>query len=493
MCARPASSQRGLPQKAQAATVISVDKASTAPLYRQVYDSVRQGILSGVWQPGEQIPSLRETAGQLHLARNTVVNAYQQLCAEGYIENRRGAGYFVTDVSFDLLRTPQAEQPPSVARAASAAYAAPEPQAWDADFLYGNLKEGSFPANTWRKLAAEALFEEGGTWFNRYGNPLGLRGLREELARYLVKSRNVRCTADQIVLTGGVQQSVERLLMLFDPAYDTFAMEDPGFPPVRTVVQDRRFHTHFVPTDRGAQAYLSALEDCHPQLIYTTPSHQMPMGQSMGLDTRLKLLELAMSNDAYVLEDDYDSVFRFDSMPLPTLKSLDTADRVIYLGTFSKTLSPAVRMGYLVLPQRLMERFRSTLERYRCCVSWLDQETLRLFMARGYWQRHVRRLEHDVRARHTLLVNTLQEAMPSCVTMLGSEAGLHLLLNVEGCGTQEQLVEAARAAGVRIGGTRRYWHSPASAPDGLVMLGYSATPQEAIAPGVEKLRTAWFK
>lgn len=469
--------------------MISVDRQSPSPLYRQVYDSVRNEILDGAWKPGEKIPSVRDVVGQLRIARNTVANAYQQLCAEGYIESRQGAGYFVADTSFDLLRTRRDQGHDLEDCEEEAPLAA---NAWKYDFAYGAMRAGSFPVNTWRKLASEVLYSDCRIEMASYGEHRGVWALRQELARYLNRSRDVRCRPEQIILTSGVQQSVNRLLLLFDPASDLFAMEDPGFPPVRMVVQDARFPLCPVPCDEGPQAYLDALERCKPKLIYATPSHQMPMGSHQSLDMRLKLLELAMREDAYIIEDDYDSIFRFDSLPIPTLKSLDTADRVIYLGTFSKILSPALRLGYLVLPSHLLKRYRGRFERYRCGIPWLEQETLRLFMERGCWARHVRRVEHDVRARHALLIKELKRQMPRKVDLLGSEAGLHLLLRVRNGMDQEELVAAAARNEVRICPTRAYWNDPQQSPNDLVMLGYSSIEKDAIEEGVHRLKEAWF-
>lgn len=488
---------------------LGIDRGSSTPLYRQVYESVRTLILQGTWRPGEQVPSLREMMRSQHLSRNTVLNAYQQLCAEGYLENRQGAGFFVADLSFDILRSPEArsedatkpsleetcleqhEPPPS-----QSALVFPDPAAPAAehayDFSYGNLTPDAFPLTTWRKLCTEALYADNGKGLGRYFSSQGQLGLRLEIARYLERARNVSCTPEQVFLTTGIQQSMERLLLLFDAVTCTFGMEEPGFPPVRQVVRDRGFPLRLIPCHQGPKAYLQALRELKPQLIYATPSHQMPTGSHLGMDARLQLLEHAQLTGAYVLEDDYDSVFRFDSQPIPTLTALDTTDRVIYLGTFSKLLAPALRIGYIVLPKRLLERAQRVLGNYRCGVSLLEQDTLRLFMSQGHWERHVRRMEHAMRDRHGLLVDEIQRQMPDRVTLHGADAGLHLILEVRNGMDQDQLVSSASAAGVLVQRTDSYWDEKSQAPANRVMLAFSAIPKDRIAEGVHLLRNAWF-
>lgn len=350
----------------------------------------------------------------------------------------------------------------------------------------------AFCADTWRKLSTESLYSPEATDLARYGEPFGLYGLRSELARYLERSRNVSCRPDQIMLTSGIQESMIRLLMLFDPVADSFAMEDPGFPPVREVVRNMRYSLRYVTCDRGSQAYLESLAASNARLVYTTPSHQMPMGTCQGLETRLRLLELAVENGSYLIEDDYDSIFRFDSQPLPTLCSLDANERVIYCGTLSKILSPALRVGYIVFPEHLLRRVADKMPLCRCSVSWIEQETLRLFMERGHWQRFVRRVEHRVRGQHAALVHELKVQMPGEVEVVGGDAGLHLLLRVSNGMSQDELVKSALDQGVRIGKTSQYWQDPAAAPGNLVMLGFASVAEDRIPEGVSRLRQAWF-
>ena len=469
--------------------MIRVDKSIDMPLYKQVYESVRRDILDGVWKPGEKIPSIRNMMSDLDVSRNTVVNACQQLYAEGYIESRHGAGYFVSDISFDVLRRPSAND--TEPKRLEEPHEEP-PRQYACDFSYGNLHPATFPMNTWRKLANEVLNDGNAFDMTSYGDYRGDARLRYEIARYLERSRGVTCSIDQIVLTSGVQQSVERLLKLFNPSSDGFAMEEPGFQGVRTVALDSGFRLETFPSDAPGDTWLDVLADKDFKIAYVTPANQMPMGTYQTLDERMRLLELTLKKDAYLLEDDYDSIYRFNMLPIPTLRSLDRWGRVIYMGTFSKVVSPALRIGYLVLPQELLAHYCARFERYRCTVPWLEQEVLRLFMQRGYLERHARRIELDVRSRHDALVTELKRQMPPEVSVIGSESGLHLLAHVRNGMNQEQLVAAAERNGVRVMGTRRYWNDPADAPDDLVMLGYASARKNEIPEGVRLLRETWF-
>lgn len=466
-------------------------KDSKAPLYRQVYNLVQQHIFDGSWKPGQKVPSIQSAMEDYGVGRNTVINAYQQLVAEGYLEARHGVGHFVADVSLDALRRPDAatvlvpmkETLPGQSRSTLLC-----------DLSYGNLAPGTFPAKIWSKLTAEVLLSVKNEYeFVSYGACFGDPGLRNEIARYLNASRDVGCTPEQVVLTSGIQDSISRVLKLFDPKKDVLCMEDPGFPGARTVAEDANFTLAYAPSGEGETAYLEAIDASRARLLYVTPSHQMPMGTHQSVDLRMRLLESALQTNAYILEDDYDSVYRFDSMPIPTLKSLDRWGRVIYMGTLSKTLSPSMRIGFLVLPHTLLEKYLKRFQTYRCTVSWLNQETLRLFIKRGHFERHIRKTERMAKERHDLLLKLFKEQMPASVQCVGTSAGLHMLMHVGNGMNQEELVASARENGVAIDSTRKYWHDPGKSPDDLVMIGYSGTRLEDIPRGVALLRKAWFE
>ncbi len=471
-------------------SVIFVDKSSDVPLYEQIYRSARDTIASGGLKAGDKLPSVRRLMDELAVSRNTILNAYSRLCDEGFAESLRGSGYVVLDITKDQLQKVAAPEGAADSRRHDVMPTCAAPT-WRDDFYYGNLPAGSFPSDTWRRIVSDILYPVNDVELASYGDNRGQLGLRKEIVDYLNRSRGIRCGADQVILTSGTQESIERILLLFDSSIHRFAMEDPGYDGVRIVVENRGFAVEPVRTDCGARAYLDDASDCQAKLLYATPSHQMPMGWDMDADMRAELLRIAVEKDLYVIEDDYDSEYRFDRPPLPALASLDRWERVIYLGTFSKILSPALRMSYIVLPPKLINRFNRLFSGYYTTVPWLEQEALRRFMSEGYWQRHVNRQVKSVRARHAELIACLKRYFGDKVEIVGEEAGLHLLAHVR-CGMdQDELVARAAAVGVNVGTTRQYWMDESRCPSDLVLIGYSSAMCDTIQDGIRLLAKAW--
>lgn len=471
--------------------MINVDKTKDEPLYQQIYESVRQTIVSGGFKAGESLPSIRSLMNDLDVSRNTVSNAYCQLCAEGYVTSRQGCGYIVSDISADTL--------PNIALTCDTArdrhtpiVVEPQERSYKFDFYYGNLLKGSFPSEDWRRLTTDVLYSMDLKGMTSYNRKRGEIGLRNEIARYLRRSRGVQCEPEQIVLTSGTQQSIEHILSLFDPEKHAFGMENPGYDGSRIVVEDAGFSIVPLRTDAGAEAFLDDVRESDAKLIYTTPSHQMPTGGLMEIGTRMELLHLAAEKNMYILEDDYDSEFRFNARPIPSLQSIDSWERVIYLGTFSKILSPALRLSYVVLPPKLLNAYNLRFKKYYSTIPWLQQEVLRRFMENNLWDKHVRRVVRDVRMRHSCLMECIESEFGKTVQMIGGTAGLHLLLKVSNGMCQEELIEAAAAHDVKVCSTRHYWINPSDSPDDTVLLGYSSASIPEIESGISELKRAWF-
>ena len=469
--------------------MIVVDKSSGTPLYRQIYESAKETISAGDWRPGETLPSIRSLMSDLGVGRNTVLNAYQQLCAEGYVDAVRGSGYVVAD--FAELMPPIASAGPPDTGAGAIKNDNPT-RTWRYDFYYGNLVAGSFPIDAWRKAAADVLCQANSAELTSYAAADGDWELRAEIARYLGRSRGVRCSPAQVVVTSGTQQSMALVLSLFNAGADAFAMEDPGYDGVRRVALDLGFSVRAVRADAGSGSFLEDVANSGASLLYTTPSHQMPTGTFMRLDIRAGLLSLAAEKGMYVLEDDYDSEYRFDMMPLPSLQSIDRTGHVIYLGTFSKVLTPALRLSYVVLPRGLADAHARRRAGYYATASWIEQRTLALFMRDGQWDRHVRRATRAAKGRHAELMRCIAELLGDGVEVIGDSCGLHVLLQVENGMGQDGLIDAAAARDVRVCPTRGYWMNPGAAPDNLVMLGFSAIPESDIRDGVRELAKAWL-
>ena len=387
--------------------MISLDQNSRDPLYLQIYDSMRRDIT-------EKLMPIRKLAESLDVSRNTVENAYAQLLAEGYVTSRSGSGYVVCDVEFSPLSEASVEEDRAAAareakRAASSAavgrvspslsnqglggrnaaerttahstkFVSPSPSEGrtphtpviEFDFTYGDRPRGSFPEVAWRKLTSDALFSVDSK-VNAYGDGLGEIELRAEIARHIHATRGVNCEPEQVVLQAGTQAALGNLLDLFDPMRDGVAIENPGYDGAMAVFRNRGFRITPLPvcpdiTEAQQDAFASSLYASGAKLAFCTPSNQFPLGMTMPLSMRVRLIKWAAERDGYILEDDYCREFRYTERPIPSLQSLDTRNRVIYMGTFSKVLSPALRMSYLVLPPQLLDRWREKFARHYCPV-----------------------------------------------------------------------------------------------------------------------------
>ncbi|MDR0514433.1 MAG: PLP-dependent aminotransferase family protein [Coriobacteriaceae bacterium] len=360
------------------------------------------------------------------------------------------------------------------------------------DFTYGNLLPGSFPAEAWRKLTADALFSIEGTQTSCYNDNLGDFLLRLNIANHLRKSRGVRCFPEQVVIQPGTQAAIQNLLQLFNPAKDKVAMEEPGYDGVRKVFEHAGFKLIPCPTHLDTEAYLDAVNHSGARLAYVTPSHQFPIGAIMPTQSRQQLLDWARVNDAFLIEDDYCHEFRYRTRAMPSLQSLDTYHRVVYAGTFSKVLSPALRMSYLILPPTLLASWRERYDGYYSAVPWLNQAVLRRLFEEGLWDKLVRKAYTRNKRRHEALRDALQRYLGDKIDIIEGGTGLHLLIGVRDGRNQETLIGQAASAGVRVYGTDRYWIAREHPLGNHLLLGFSAIAEERIAPGIATLAQAWF-
>ncbi len=459
---------------------VHIDLTGTRGHRDAIYRQLRAAILAGRIRPGEALPPTRELAQRLAVSRTTVSAAYDRLTAEGFLTGRVGAGTFVTA---SAAARPE-PSPVSGVRPLPEWDAVPPPPAPFApapefDFRPGVPDLTRFPFDTWRRLVTQRL-RAGQADLMTYGDPQGLASLREEIARHAGVSRDVRASAAQVVVTAGAQQTTDLVARVLLREGDLAAVEDPGYPPPRLVLAARGVRVAPVPVD--ASGIVVREIPAGTRLVYVTPSHQYPLGLSMSLERRLELLDWAERNDAVLVEDDYDTEFRYTGRPLEPLHSLDSRGRVVYVGSFSKVLSPALRLGFLIAPPSLVP----ALVKARYLTDWhapnVEQAALAAFMAEGGFARHVRRMRKIYRERHELLSRSLA-SFADFLTPLPSTAGLHLSATAASdCGP---LVRAARRHGVRLYslgdfgvGERRH---------GLVF-GYGAVPAERIEPGLARLR-----
>lgn len=473
-------------------------QSGDVPLNQRLYDALRHAILEGALPAGARLPASRDLAAEAGVSRNTVLHAYGQLQAEGYLQARVGSGSFVAAIAPDSQlasgRAPAAvpaPAPPAVlARRASAllAQAAAAPRQWGA-FMPGVPDVTEFPHRAWSRIQSR-LWRDPAPELLTYGHGGGLPQLRAAIANHLRVARSVQCEPEQVLVTEGVHQAVDlSVRMLLDPG-DTVWVEDPGYWGFHAVLRTQAVRVRPLrvePGDDGPRAGWPR-QGARPRLIFVTPSHQYPLGSVMSLARRRELLEFARAAGSWIVEDDYDSEFRFAGRPIPAMQGLAPDSPVIYVGTFSKTLFPGLRVAYMVLPRALAPAFRTAHADLYREGHGITQAALATLMDSGQYAAHIRRMRVLYGRRRALLVQLVQRELgPEALHSHASNAGLHLTLSLPaGCDD----VAIARAAAVRGVLTRplsRYYQQPARARAGL-LLGYACVREEHIAPAFERLR-----
>ncbi|MBT1070219.1 PLP-dependent aminotransferase family protein [Pelotalea chapellei] len=420
-----------------------LNSSDTVPLYKQLYNQLRESILSGTLAAHARLPSVRDLAVELSTSRNTVEGAYQELYAEGYIYSRQRSGYFVSVLDQELA-------PLSLAREPRQTGPSPLPESrYDYDFHPARLDPKSFPLALWRTCYLDCL-RESSRELPLYSDPQGEWGLRCNIRRYLERSRGVICEQNQIVICNGLQHSLDIVAHLLKGSHDTIAVENPGYFVPGRVFRNNDYSV--VPVAVGPGGIdLEILKASGSTIAYVTPSHQLPMGYVMPIANRLKLIEWAESGGNMIIEDDYDSELRYHGKPIPSLQGLRPHGRIIYLGTFSKLLSPALRMSYLVLPRSLLAPYRAVFGDYFSTVSLLEQRTLAKFMELGHWERHVRRMRIIYKQKHDALLRSIERHFGSTATVVGQGAGLHVVLQLPDSNPGEaEIIRRAEAQGIHL-------------------------------------------
>ncbi|WP_270880540.1 MocR-like pyridoxine biosynthesis transcription factor PdxR [Paenibacillus aestuarii] len=462
-----------------------IDKTSRVPVYQQLFTYMKKQIESGVISENDRLPSIRQLAAYLLISKNTVEMVYQQLLAEGYIHSKPRSGLFVLPVERLPVpgHTAVAGAPPT--REAQAPDKCTE--AW-IDFEYGDVELAHFPVKQWKRCLMDALDDLTNDVYG-YGDRQGHAGLRTEIASYLYQSRGVLCGPEQIFLSAGTQQSISLLCQLL-PLSPQVAMEEPGYHGVRVVLANHGREVMPIPLEHDGVS-VDLLQASKARTIYVTPSHQFPIGTVMSVQKRVQLLQWAANNDGYILEDDYDSEFRYQGQPIPALKAMDTGDRVIYLGTFSKSFLPGARLSYFLLPQSLAHSFRTVMQAYSGSVSPTLQVAVYHFMEKGYFEGHVRKMRRLYQLRHKTLIRAIQEHLGNRVDIIGQKSGIHLLLNVYNRSSAE-LIELAARQGVKVYTPKIHWMDPEACPDSYILLGFASLSEEMIREGILRLGASWF-
>jgi GntR family transcriptional regulator / MocR family aminotransferase len=486
--------------------MIAVDRKAAKALHTQIYDAYRTAIVTGSLRPRQRIPSTRVLATELGVSRFPVLNAYAQLLAEGYFESRVGAGTVVSSLLPEQLTSSgPTSSGPTRSAPAKARFAAPGSGArrvarhpnlrrfqrfpWfqrQGAFGVGQVAFDQFPLHIWSKLVARRCRNMKAESF-QYGDRTGFRLLRETLASYLRTARSLHCEAEQVMIVAGSQQALEiSARVLLEPGSSVW-VEQPGYRLAQDAFVLNGCNLVPVPIDEEGLDVAAGIRRCpEARAALVTPSHQFPLGVTMSASRRFQLLEWAQATGSWIIEDDYDSEYRYESLPIASLQGLDASARVIYVGTFSKVLFPALRLGYIVIPPDLIEAFLTVRWAMDLGPPSFHQEVLADFIGEGHFARHIRRMRVLYRERRSALVDSIREELGTMVEVLGGEAGMHLTVTLPN--QIHDLEIAERAARENL------WLWPLS-PNYLgeatrsgFVLGFGGTEVAEIPGAVRKLR-----
>ena len=477
--------------------IIAIDRKASKALHRQIYDSYRAAIVGGRLRPGQRIPSTRVLASEIAVSRFPVLNAYAQLLAEGYFESRVGAGTVVSSSLPDQVtpgqpaKTPRLttrSEPRSVARRSPilpGIEAMPWMQNWGA-FRVGQVAFDQFPLHIWSTLVARRC-RGLDAHSAHYGNLMGSVALRKAITNYLKIARSVRCEAEQVMIVNGSQQALEiATRVLLNPGSRVW-MEEPGYRLARDAFALNGCHLVPVPVDTEGLDVAAGIRKCRKaQAAFVSPSHQFPLGVTMSASRRLQLVDWAEHSGAWIIEDDYDSEYRFESMPIASLQGLDANARVIYVGTFSKVLFPSLRLGYLVIPPDLVDRFHMCRRVMDLGPPTFPQEVLADFIEEGHFARHIRRMRVLYGELRRVLVNHITNDLGSMVEVVGDEAGMHLTVTLQNGHRDMEVSSRAVRQNLSL------WPlSPSYLGDALqgFILGFGATTTKEIPGAVRRLRS----
>jgi GntR family transcriptional regulator/MocR family aminotransferase len=481
---------------------ITLDEKCGAPLYRQIYETIRRSILSGGLPSGRQLPASRMLAKQLGVSRMTVVNAYEQLLAEGYLEGRTGAGTFVSaHLPEEFLQASgfkrlERQEKPLPRKIILSGYGSKLAQNSKiilrhhgatalVPFQHGVAALDEFPFGVWAKIAQKWQRSPPASALS-YGDAVGFQPLRDAVAAHLAAARGVRCTPEQIIITNGTQQALDLTGRIFLSESEEVCLEDPGYIGARDIFATTGARIVPVPIDdEGFDVQTARKRSRKARLIYVTPSQQFPLGVTMSLARRLSLLEWAREQDAFVIEDDYNSEYRYAGRPLASLQGLDRDGRVIYVGTFSKTIFPALRLGYLVVPADLVEVFAAARALNDLHSPVIEQAVLAEFISERHFARHIRRMRGMYEERQQTLVEEARKNLKGMLEVAPAKAGMHLIGWLPEGVSDREVSRRAAEAGLNLAPVSAYCFNQKLT--GGLLLGYTAYDEKHIRQGMKKL------
>lgn len=457
----------------------ALENRGTDTLYEYLYKQIKTDILSKKLVAGERLPSKRLLAKNLNVSTITVENAYSQLVAEGYIYSIPKSGYYVTDISADLMK-PLPEQP------AKQFEKPKEKKTYFADFASNSTVEDAFPFSIWSKLLKEVMAENSKELMSRSPSK-GVYELRSAVAGYLYQFRGMDVKPEQVIIGAGTEYLYGLIIQLL--GYDKcYAVEDPGYQKISRIYQAQNVCCKFVAMDENG-INMEALEESGADVLHISPAHHFPTGLVTPVSRRYELLSWASRKDnRYIIEDEYDSEFRLVGKPVPTLESIDVGEKVIYINTFSKSLSSTIRISYMVLPESLMRRYDEMLSFYACTVSNIEQYTLARFITDGCLEKHINRMRNYYREQRDLVLACIKKYMnPDKIRIREENSGLHFLLEIDTNYSDDRLRNNAEARDIHISFLSQYYRNTENARYHTLVINYSGIMPEHIEEAVRRL------
>lgn len=468
---------------------ISLNPDSKDPMYQQIYEYIKGEILSGRLSHPDKLPSARSLAAFLQVSRSTVDTAYDQLVAEGYVEPREKRGFFINPMTHIQNFTSSSNSHAWEKATVSSPDKARQPKKAIFDFNPDAIDTVHFPYSIWKSIGKNELDNPDN--FGA-GNHFGEMSLRQSIATYLHGSRGVQCTPEQIIVGAGLDHLLQMLCVLFQQK-KIVAMEDPGYRSARTVLKASGYTVRDIPLKNDTFDQI-ALGQSDADICYVTPTHQFPLGTVMPVQIRQSLLTWALKQEGrYIIEDDHDSEFRYVGRPIPAFQSLDTNGKVIYIGTFSKAISPALRVGYMVLPPSLLQQYQEICGSFSCPVSRINQAILTKFIRDGYFEKHLNRMRKHYKTKHDFMVTCIQDYFPKeFFSISGDNAGLYVLLHYHGKENIEKIEKRAKKTGIKLYSLKKYYAALPADYTPTYLLGFADISEEKIKKGLYLLAKEVF-
>lgn len=458
----------------------SFENRGKLTLYEYLYRCIKQDILEGKLKKDERLPSKRNLAKHLNISVITVENAYAQLQIEGYIYSKEKRGYFVSEVE-SPNRAGENREKDSEAHETQQ-----EKTAYFADFQTNNINSERFPFSIWSRLMREVLSEKDTVLLQSMPYN-GVEKLREAIAEYLYHFRGMEVSKEQVFIGAGTEYLYGLLIQLLGRD-KVFAVEDPGYKKIAYIYESNKVKCEYISIDAEGMS-ITQLEKSSAQVVHISPSHHFPTGIVMPIKRRQELLKWANAKaERYIIEDDYDSEFRFLGKPIQTMQSIDQHEKVIYMNTFSKSLAPSIRISYMILPIHLLEKFQRELSFYTCTVSSFEQYTLANFMQRGYYEKHINRMKNFYKSQRNLVISAMKNSLLYHKVKIKEEnAGLHFLLEVDTNLPDEELLEKLKQQNIRITCLSQYYHNKENGRKHVLIMNYSGIDAEKMTEVMRRL------